>query len=37
MFDLVIELLKDLVGILNVYIPFILICNLIASMLWGEK
>lgn len=37
MFDLVIELLKDLVGILGVFIPFILVCNLISSMLWGEK
>lgn len=37
MFDLVIVLLTDLVGILPIFIPLLLICNLVASMLWGEK
>lgn len=37
MFNLVIELLKDIIGIFNIYIPFLLIMNLISSMLWGEK
>ena len=37
MFDLVISLLVDLVGIFNIFIPFLLIMNLISSMLWGEK
>lgn len=37
MFNLVIELLTDIIGIFNVFIPFLLIMNLISSMLWGEK
>lgn len=37
MFDLVIQLLVDIVGILNVYIPFVLIMNLACSLLFDNK
>lgn len=37
MFNLVIQLLTDLVGILNVYIPFVLIMNIACDLLFDRK
>lgn len=37
MFDVVNTLLIQLINMLPVFIPLILIMNLIASLLWGDK
>lgn len=37
MFDVVETLLLQLINILPVFIPLILIVNLIASLLWGDR
>lgn len=37
MFDVVNTLLIQLVNMLPVFIPLILIVNLICSLLWGDK
>jgi len=37
MFDLIITLTTDLVGIFTYYIPFVLIMNLACSMLFSDK
>lgn len=37
MFDVVETLLIQLINVLPVFIPFILIMNLISSLLWGDK
>lgn len=37
MFELVISLLTDLVGIFNVYIPFVLVMNIACSLLFSDK
>lgn len=37
MFEVVNTLLIQLINILPVFIPLILIMNLIASLLWGDK
>lgn len=37
MFDVVQELLIDLINVLPFFIPFLLIMNLCASLLWGDK
>jgi hypothetical protein len=37
MFDVVNTLLIQLINILPIFIPLILIMNLIASLLWGDK
>lgn len=37
MFDVVNTLLIQLIGVLPYFIPLILVINLIASLLWGDK
>lgn len=37
MFEVVETLLIQLIDIIPVFVPFILIMNLICSMLWGDK
>lgn len=37
MFDIVNTLLIQLINMLPVFIPLILIMNLIASLLWGDR
>lgn len=37
MFDFVETLLLQLINILPVFIPLILVINLISSLLWGDK
>lgn len=37
MFEIITEFLIDFIGILPFMIPFILICNLVSSLLWGGK
>lgn len=37
MFEIVTTLLIQLIQILPYFIPFILVMNLVASLLWGDK
>lgn len=37
MFECVETLLKQLINILPVFIPLVLIVNLIADLLWGDR
>lgn len=37
MFDIAVTFMNQLINLLPVLIPFILVMNLIASLLWGDK
>lgn len=36
MWDVIVLIIGDVVGILNIFIPLVLVLNLCASMLWGR-
>lgn len=37
MFDASIDILKSFVSVLPLYIPFILVINIISHLLWGDR
>lgn len=37
MFEFAIELMTDFIDLIPVFIPFILVMNLMSSLIWGDR
>lgn len=37
MFEFVIELMTDFINLIPVFVPFILVMNIMSSLLWGDR